>query len=255
MILFSPATYVLHVETITTLLVLMSVQMYSARPAQKSFIYKTVMQKRVSIHSLLLTKCLLTNVIKQELPPKTEGGSVIIGLASGIWNVLTLGYGKGDESDGGQNAILARLSLLLLLVLTNHCTAEHNPYREALFNCSDSQSDGVGGDKTITGFKTDFQSLFNTLCSTQNDDQTTLLLYLLLHRNLEFRNFVLSRTSDLDKLTIPILKILHNCHDRSSHHVYMALIILLILSEDSLYNEAIHDIVSRFITSYNSCCY
>lgn len=28
---------------------------------------------------------------------------------------------------------LASQSLLLLLVLTNHCTASHNPYRDALF--------------------------------------------------------------------------------------------------------------------------
>lgn len=235
----SPATYVLHVETITTLLVLLSVQMYSARPAQKSNIYRTIMNQKCAIHALFLTKGLLTNFIKQEAAPNDARGSIVIGLASGLWNVLTLGYSNQKSAEEiGEDAILARLSLLLLLVLTNHCTTDHNPYREALSTCVDSQVD------QMTGFKIDFSQLLTTLCVSQNEDQITLLLYLLLHRNPSFRIFVLSRTSELDKLTIPILKILYNCHERSSHHVYMALIILLILTEDSLFNEAVHDIVS-----------
>lgn len=253
-------TYVLHVETITTLLVLLSVQMYSARPAQKSNIYKTIMNQKCAIHALLLTKGLLTNFIKQEPVPNNERGSIVIGLASGLWNVLTLGYSNQQTPEEiGENAILARLSLLLMLVLTNHCTTEHNPYRDALFTCVDSESDHVGGDKKpMTGFKIDFSKLLTALCVSQNEDQGSLLLYLLLHRNSSFRIHILSRTSDLDKLTIPILKILYNCHDRSSHHVYMALIILLILTEDSLFNEAVHDIVSAIyfnVAKTMSCPY
>ena len=45
---------------------------------------------------------------------------------------------------------------------------------------------------------------------------------------------------------MPILQILYHAQDRNSHHIYMALIILLILSEDDLFNKAIHDIVRTF---------
>lgn len=45
---------------------------------------------------------------------------------------------------------------------------------------------------------------------------------------------------------MPILQILYHAQDRNSHHIYMALIILLILSEDDLFNKAIHDIVRIF---------
>lgn len=184
----------LHVESITTLLILLSVQMYSSRPAQNSSIYKIVMQdKGATIHALLLTKCLINNFIKQEPPPNNESGSIIIGLASGLWNALTFGYTKSEE-DPAQNAILARLSVLLLLVLTSHCTMETNPYRDAIFTCCDLQADSVAGEQKVTGFKVDFIKLYATLCATQNDDQSTLLLYLLLHRNQSFRIFVLSRT-------------------------------------------------------------
>ena len=237
-------TYNLHVEAINSLLVVLSVQMYSARTANKSIIYRLVMQKKCAIHALLLTKSLLTNYVSQRPAPEINGGSIILGLASGLWNALTLGYSKGG-TDGEKPAILSRQSLLLLLVLTNHCTTDGNPYREALFNCCDSQSDSqMGFEQTVTGFKIEFAKLYKTVCNSLSDDQTTLLLYMLLHRNQYFKTFVLSRAVDLDQFVIPILKILYSSPDRNSHHIYMALIILLVLSEDNLFNESVHDIVS-----------
>lgn len=248
--LYSDHTYNLHVEACKSLLVLLSVQMFSAKPSSKSIIYTLVMQKKCSIHALLLTKTLLNNFIHQVPAPAVSGGSLVFGLASGIWNVITLGYGnKKTEEDIIKEAILARECLLLLLVLTNHCTKEINPYREALFQCSDSESEI--GDQNLTGFKIEFAKLYRTLCSTLNDDQTTLLLYMLLHQNQHFKTFVLSRTTDLDQFVIPVLRILYNSPDRNSHHIYMALIILLVLSEDNLFNNVIHDIVSLY---FYFCC-
>lgn len=203
--------------------------------------------KKCAIHSLLLTKCLINNFIRQDIPPRSDGGSLILDLASGLWSALTLGYGK-NATDESVKPVLARLSLILLLVLTYHCTTDSNPYREALFNCCDLQVDSIGVASLVSGFKMNFNQLFTTLCTTQNDDQSTLLLYMLLHKNPSFRAFLISRTSQLDDLTIPVLKILYNSSEKSSHHIYMALIILLILSEDQLFNQSIHDIVSKTIT-------
>lgn len=240
----SDLTYNLQVESINSLLVLLSVQMYSARPASKSTIYRLVMQKKCAIHALVLTKSLLNNFVSQRTPPDLHGGSIILGLASGLWNALTLGY-AGKGGDGERAPVLGRQSLLLLLVLTNHCTSEVNPYRDALFTCCDSQNETKMSDQVVTGFKIEFPKLFKTLCVSLNDDQTTLLLYMLLHRNQSFKIFVLSRALDLDQFVIPILKILYTSPERNSHHIYMALIILLVLSEDHLFNESVHDIVSQ----------
>lgn len=44
---------------------------------------------------------------------------------------------------------------------------------------------------------------------------------------------------------LPILEILYHVEDRNSHHVYMALIILLILTEDDAFNRSIHEVVGR----------
>ena len=59
---------------------------------------------------------------------------------------MTLGLaGKGAEvetADLVSDRLLAKQSLLLILVLANHCTSDlelHNPYRQALFSFTDSQ--------------------------------------------------------------------------------------------------------------------
>ena len=48
-------------------------------------------------------------------------------------------------------------------------------------------------------FKLDTGALYGALCHVPNSDQTTLLLYLLLHRNQQFRTYVISR-SDIEQL-------------------------------------------------------
>ncbi|XP_074593965.1 dymeclin [Brevipalpus obovatus] len=240
--------YSLHCECINLLLVLLSVQMYSVKPASKSVIYKSIMQKS-AIHALLLTKSLISNFVRQDLAPRTDGGSFILGIASGLLSALTLGYSRPVNEDD-RLPVLARLSIILLLVLTNHCTTGSNPYREALFNCCDLKVDSVGKGGIVSAFKTDFTKLFSTLATTQEQDHSTLLLYMLLHKNPSFRAFLISRTSELDVLVVPILKILYNSKEKSSHHIYMALIILLILSEDQLFNESVHDITLKNVTWY-----
>ena len=95
-------------------------------------------------------------------------------------------------------------------------------------------------------FKLDFSTLYSVLCSEHGSDQTTLLLYLLLHKNSDFKTYILART-DIENLILPILETLYNAPSSTSHHIYMSLIILLILSEDDSFNKTIHDIVSLIL--------
>jgi len=74
--------------------------------------------------------------------------------------------------------------------------------------------------------------------------EATLLLYLLLHRNKGFHSFVLAST-EIDLLVIPILQTLYRAPDCSNHHIYMSLIILLILSEDDLFNQTVHSCILK----------
>lgn len=265
------STYLLQVEAINALLVLLSVQMYSTTPANQSIIYKCLMQKRCSIHALVLTKTLLNNFVNQR-PVPHESGSIIIGLASGLWKVLTLGYGGLQEEDETETIpLLARQSLLLLNILTNNYTTEKNPYRGAIVSCQDSKFnlsdpknafDNANNDAMATAttsksalisnsIKIDFHELYETICKYLNNDQVALLLYLLLHSNKIFRPYILTTVStELDRLLLPLLKILYSSIEKGSNHVYMVLIIFIILSEETSFNEAIHKISVRGVPWY-----
>ena len=64
----------------------------------------------------------------------------------------------------------------------------------------------AGGPTTASAtFKIDFTDLYKTLCTTLKDDQTTLLLYLLIHRNVQMKAFILSRTN-IDSLVSTLLQ-------------------------------------------------
>lgn len=261
------STYLLKVEAINALVVLLSAQMYSSQPADQLAIYKCLMQKRCSIHALVLTKTLLNNFVAQKPEPQ-ESGSLIIGLASGIWKVLTLGIAAGKtEEEENTMPLLARQSLLLLNILTNHCTSEKNPYREAITSCQDSKYDvtdaesanndvlaSAASSKSVlvsNRIKIDLYRLYETICSNLNNEQVALLLYLLLQSNKIFRPYILTNVAnEMDKLLLPLLKILYSQIEKGSHHVYMVLIIFIILSEEPLFNSAIHQIVVHTVPWY-----
>lgn len=244
-------SYSLHLEALNALVTLLSVQMFQPTPAGKSAIYKYIMQGKCSIHSCVLMKTLLQNYINQEkCPPDLlqelhQGSSMLGSLSTGLWNIMTLGMAKGSEAKIEiADTLLASQSLLLILILTNHCTSERNmpnPYRQALFSFSNSQDQTPSSPtNAVATFKVDFSKLYETLCKTLKDDQTTLLLYLLLHQNSVVKSFMLSRTN-IDELVMPILQILYHAPEKNSHHIYMALIVLLILSEDDIFNKAVHE--------------
>ncbi|KAF8784660.1 dymeclin-like [Argiope bruennichi] len=251
-------TYAITVEAVHTLIVLLSVQMFSSRSAHLSTVYQIIMRGECAAHSSALIKTLLTHYSNQDMCPHcitaVEGGSIIAGLASGLWNVLTLNYaGKNSPKDLSSVTVLANHSLLLLLILVNHCTNDKemkNPYRAALFSFKNSNgtSDGASKDE-IAAFKLDFDILFKTLCNTLKDDQTALLAYLLLHQNPNFRQYIIF-SSEIYLLVMPLLKLLYNAPDKNSHLIYMTLIILLILSEEEYFDKQIHSIKLRNVTWY-----
>ena len=59
---------------------------------------------------------------------------------AGLWTVVTLGLANQRAAQSGAESdepLLANQSVLLLLVLTNHCCVNgvRNPYRDAFFSC------------------------------------------------------------------------------------------------------------------------
>ncbi|KAG7241099.1 hypothetical protein INR49_025842, partial [Caranx melampygus] len=251
-------TYSILFEAVTTLLVFFSYQLFHKDILRDGIIYQHIMKGRCLCLTSRLVKTLLYNFIRQEkcpppathiFEPKAEGGilyGLASGVASGLWSVFTLG-GAGSKAgiDQEHNPLpLSNQSLLLLLVLANLTDGPDwpNPYRQAITcfkNTQDTSSLPVEQPHT---FQINFNSLYTALCEQQRSDQATLLLYTLLHQNANMRTYMLSRT-DMDNLVLPILEILYHVEERNSHHVYMALIILLILTEDDAFNRSIHEVV------------
>ncbi|XP_031837249.1 dymeclin [Nomia melanderi] len=257
-------TYVVHLEAINCLLVLLSVQLFSQTAAEYSSIYRIAMHSHSSEHAPALVCTLLHNFVQQEHAPpglltQQAGGSIVFSIAAGLWNVITMGMGSSlkstqvtsngtsevEEKKRDTETPLASQSLLLLLVLTNHCTATQNPYRNALFSFVDLRGDY----STVQAFRFNLNKLYNTICKIPNTDEVTLLLYMLLHRNSSVKQDIMRRP-DIQLLVTPILQILYHAPNNTSHHIYMSLIILLILSEDETFNKRIHEIMLKGVSWY-----
>ncbi|KER22170.1 hypothetical protein T265_14931, partial [Opisthorchis viverrini] len=202
----------------------------------------------------------LTNLVTSECP--NQGTNIkachpLADLSSLLLLVLTTQAGSILKC----SALLAELGL-------NTQTATLNPYRVALFSITDvnapvpdekrqdqelpQTSASLKGVVSVTppemtGFSVDFLSIRDTAADTLHQDNSTLLLYLLLHRNAHFRNFLLQRRN-YDKLLLPLLNIIYRSPGDSSPLVYMALIIVLILTESEQFNEEIHSVPINWVT-------
>uniref|UniRef100_A0A672RYE3 Dymeclin n=1 Tax=Sinocyclocheilus grahami TaxID=75366 RepID=A0A672RYE3_SINGR len=252
-------TYNILFEAVTTLLVLLSYQLFHKEVLKEGLIYNYLTRGRCLSLTSRLVKTLLYNFIRQEKCPaathvlqtQSDGGGLLYGLASGVasglWSVFTLGgVGSRPGAEQDQNPLpLSNQSLLLLLVLANLTDGLDcpNPYRQAVTCFKNTQDSSSIPSPQPHTFQINFNSLYTALCEQQKSDQVTLLLYTLLHQNSNMRTYILSRT-DMENLVLPILEILYHVEERNSHHVYMALIILLILTEDDTFNRSIHEVVS-----------
>ncbi|NWQ95807.1 DYM protein, partial [Burhinus bistriatus] len=258
-------TYSISLEAVTTLIVFLSCQLFHKEILRESIIHKYLMHGRCLPYTSRLVKTLLYNFIRQERSPppgthvfqqQTDGGGLLYGIASGVatglWTVFTLGgVGSKPTPQLEQCSPLANQSLLLLLVLANLTDAPDtpNPYRQAIMSFKNTQDSTAFSSPNPHAFQINFNSLYTALCEQQKSDQATLLLYMLLHQNSNVRTYVLART-DIENLVLPILEILYHVEERNSHHVYMALIILLILTEDDGFNRSIHEVILKNITWY-----
>ncbi|XP_057900184.1 dymeclin isoform X1 [Melospiza georgiana] len=258
-------TYSISLEAVTTLIVFLSCQLFHKEILRESIIHKYLMHGRCLPYTSRLVKTLLYNFIRQERSPppgthvfqqQTDGGGLLYGIASGVatglWTVFTLGgVGSKASAQVEQCSPLASQSLLLLLVLANLTDTPDtpNPYRQAIMSFKNTQDNTAFSSSNPHAFQINFNSLYTALCDQQKSDQATLLLYMLLHQNSNVRTYVLART-DIENLVLPILEILYHVEERNSHHVYMALIILLILTEDDGFNRSIHEVILKNITWY-----
>lgn len=77
------STYLIHLEAVTCLIIMLSVQYHSGCRSEQSSIYKLIMKGKHVIHAPLLVRSLLTNFINlKKIPPgygATQGYSLVLG--------------------------------------------------------------------------------------------------------------------------------------------------------------------------------
>ncbi|XP_022721781.1 dymeclin-like isoform X1 [Durio zibethinus] len=240
--------------------------------------------------NLVVHRLLLNYITRPRVPSSTAASYSIfseesqpgvlqrVGSAAANIVLLPFNYWVSSNVEGSKNQ-LADCSLHVLLILIHYhkcvvsdelitdrsddsATSESvsklntyftvNPYSEALGNARDIEFDRVdveGNAQNGPVVRLPFASLFDTLGMCLADETAVLLLYSLVQGNSDFLEYVLVRT-DLDTLLMPILETLYNASRRTSNQIYMLLIILLILSQDSSFSASIHKMILSGVPWY-----
>lgn len=247
------STYYMHLEVVTIYLILLCSRMYEPQVNNNSKIYLIFMNSKCSSNATMVVRTLFHNYIKDEdVPPHDQG---LVGwAASGIWSLLGGGgasktVAKQDTTPHNQLSPLSSHSLLLLLVFSFQFTKEHNPYRAAVFQCKPGRKTEAENVDQERSFPLNFKRLYNAISRDLHNDETVLLLYLMLHKNPSFLRYALHR-KDLPNLVIPILEVLYNAEYKNAHHIYMALIVVLIFTQEDDFNAAVHQIPTTNVTWY-----
>ncbi|RDX91337.1 Dymeclin, partial [Mucuna pruriens] len=239
--------------------------------------------------SSVVCKLLLNYISRPHIPFNRESYSIFydgsqnsvlkrVGSAAANIVLLPFSYLASSSSEGSRSPIAdSSLHVLLILihyhkcvvsegysVIENHISSSSdslpkensyfsdNPYCKALKQATDCELDreDIEGIAHSDGHvKLPFAPLFDTLGMCLADETAVLLLYSLLQGNSTFLEYVLVRI-DLDTLLMPILEALYDAQRRTANQIYMLLIILLILSQDSSFNAGIHKLILPTVPWY-----
>ncbi|KAI8807435.1 Dymeclin [Cladochytrium replicatum] len=236
--------YQFYVEVQNLLIVLFSSQMMYRLEETKDQppYFLNIAQTRLSHFGRATIARLFSNFISQQ-PNPTPPSGVLSSAYSYIFSTK-----KIETAPFTAASLIADKSVLLILILTNQDEkASTIGFRNALcelcdMNVSTEAPDDDGILPEEGSLNISFAQLYDLLCENLVEE-SALLLYSLMVKNNRFRSYVLSRT-DPDSLMIPILRLLYEYADSKHRHcfVYILLNILLLCSQDGMYNESIQKI-------------
>lgn len=286
----SDEKYLLHVELLNFMLIAMSTQLLSGpspRPKDFNPFIDAIMTQDSALVIVVVRKLLINYISRPMVPlnssyPMFSDGNQSgvlqrVGSAAANFMLMPFNYLVSSTAQGSRSPLAdCSLNVLLILIhyrkclvsnesvasgdnnvssdslLKENATFYDNPYCKALENASDVEFDRVDTDGSAHNgpfVRLPFALLFDTFGTCLADEGSVLLLYSLLQGNPDFLEYVLVRT-DLDTLLMPILEALYNASTRSSNQIYMLLIILLILSQDSSFNASIHKLILPAVPWY-----
>ncbi|CEF60402.1 Dymeclin [Strongyloides ratti] len=183
-------------------------------------------------------------------------------------------FSSSDIEDKEISLSSLSCNLLLYLVCRNNNIFCNSPFLNALEKFGNAQEISNNDFNNVI-FTIDYTHLYNHLCKYVHKQSVMLLFYMLIHKNEGFKNFILSRIN-LENLVVPVLKVLngadyenkrllfennldevstHSVDEpisvlRKSHHIYLSLINILILTEDDFFGKIIHETIIKDINWY-----
>ena len=285
----TPGAYLFQMEIIELLIVMASTQLFapqglSARNhgSQHFFLEAFIAQPSLAGPAV---QAMLQHYITSPAPPygltlyaPPHPRGALNSVKSAASSVLWLPYSAytmlrrtgANGVPGGSPLADASISFLLDLYFYPPANLQtENPFRRVLktlqdldYTTSDSGPEAAEGgyagvpsslvntSSTTTAATVSYSALFDTLGKTLLIRETSvLLLYALLHGTPHFNDYCMAR-SDIDSLLLPILELLYSAKGRTANQLYMLLIVLLILSQDSAFASNIHRVPLRTVPFY-----
>ncbi|KAG0098123.1 hypothetical protein BGZ93_001097 [Podila epicladia] len=233
----SPSAYEFYQETLNLVIVMMSTQLQitSPEPNEKNYFLNIVLQKFGHVADQLTLRLLWNFTDQRPSPPLT--GSIVYSAYSYL-------FAKAGSSPSSEAHPIADRSILLLLLVLSQ--AKTNPdfdvFKKSIHRIRDERGSMADDQKDDTIF-TSFRKIFHVICQQIHCEEVCLLLHMLLVENTYFRTYVLSRT-DPETLYLPILRMVYEGVEGKTNYsqVYVLLVIMLLFSEDEVFNETIQKI-------------
>lgn len=229
--------YLLTYEAVSTIIVMFSASLFKHSPAEFSILSKCFAQDArieplASNFVRVLTQYYIDN---EKLPPdyRTAGGSIIFDLASGIMNMFS-----GSNSSPSDLNPVAERSELLLLMLASSLPSDKNFFSKSFYAMGNLDSEVYKASMNIS-----YNKLWNRICdglASNNVEPHLFLLYHLLLGNKYFKLSV-SERSDIERLLLPLLRVVYDAQNLKTHVLYLATISLLMLTQDEFFNKVINE--------------
>ncbi|KAF9335920.1 hypothetical protein BGZ91_010265 [Linnemannia elongata] len=238
----SPSAYEFYQEALNLFIVMASTQLQltTSETSERNYFLNLVLDKFSQVAGQLTLRLLWNFTDQRPSPPLT--GSIVYSAYSYL-------FAKTGSSPSSEAHPIADRSVLVLLLL--HSQSMSNPnwkaFKTAIQSIRDERGSMADDQKDDTIFVS-FRKVFHIVCQQIHCEEVCLLLHVLLVENTYFRTYVLSRTDPETLVEITLLLMVYEGVEGKTNYsqVYVLLVILLLFSQDDVFNDSIQKITMTY---------
>eukprot|EP01080_Neovahlkampfia_damariscottae_P004087 gene4087-7376_t len=247
-------TYLIHLECVNLIAVLFSTTIYGGiisgdMVSNKARKHNLFLESSIEIKNnhipLKLVQVLLNNSNNYRLTTtdsEWEGSFLssmndvlysFVSTISGIYKIFFGSYVEDNKIKEEFPQLLGKRSpmiLSLLLYYRKNDSNNPNPYLNSLQSINNQQDDTEDIEDNLISIS--FKITLDGFLKNFDEEMCTLIFYSIFHENDRFKKFVFE-SDEIKRLVISILHKLYASPNEKENHIYMMLIILTILTEDS----------------------